>query len=100
MQPDPDLALIFRYVMPIIGFVSVVLAVMVPASIAFVKVRKAKAVAEPAQMNMLESKLERIESAVEAIAIEVERISEAQRFSAKLQAESYKLAQIASKVDG
>ena len=33
-------------------------------------------------------RLTRIEAAVEAIAIEVERISEAQRFSARLQAES------------
>jgi hypothetical protein len=33
------------------------------------------------------SRLERIEQAVEAVAIEVERIAEAQRFSAKLMAE-------------
>jgi hypothetical protein len=33
------------------------------------------------------ARLERIEQAVEAVAIEVERIAEAQRFSAKLMAE-------------
>ncbi len=33
------------------------------------------------------ARLERIEQAVEAVAVEVERIAEAQRFSAKLQAE-------------
>ena len=33
------------------------------------------------------ARLERIEQAVESVAIEVERIAEAQRFSAKLQAE-------------
>ena len=38
------------------------------------------------------SRLERIEQGVEAIAIEVERISEAQRFSAKLMAEMQKNA--------
>ncbi len=33
------------------------------------------------------ARLERIEQSVEAVAVEVERIAEAQRFSAKLQAE-------------
>jgi hypothetical protein len=37
------------------------------------------------------TRLERIEQAVEAIAIEVERIAEAQRFSAKLMAEQQKI---------
>ena len=37
------------------------------------------------------SRLERIEQAVEAIAIEVERIAEAQRFSAKLMTEQQKI---------
>lgn len=36
------------------------------------------------------ARLERIEQAVEAVAIEVERIAEAQRFSAKLMAEQAK----------
>jgi hypothetical protein len=36
----------------------------------------------------LAAQLNRIESAVEAIALEVERITEAQRFQARLQAES------------
>ena len=36
------------------------------------------------------ARLERIEQAVEAIAVEVERVAEAQRFSAKLQAEQSK----------
>ena len=38
------------------------------------------------------SRLERIEQAVEAVAVEVERIAEAQRFSAKLMAEMQKNA--------
>jgi hypothetical protein len=37
------------------------------------------------------TRLERIEQAVEAIAIEVERIAEAQRFSAKLMVEQQKM---------
>jgi hypothetical protein len=39
------------------------------------------------------TRLERIEQAVEAVAIEVERIAEAQRFSAKLMAEQQKILQ-------
>ena len=39
------------------------------------------------------TRLERIEQAVEAVAIEVERIAEAQRFSAKLMAEQQKTLQ-------
>jgi hypothetical protein len=38
------------------------------------------------------ARLERIEQAVDAVAIEVERIAEAQRFSAKLMAEQQKRA--------
>ena len=38
------------------------------------------------------ARLERIEQAVEAVAIEVERIAEAQRFSAKLMAEQQQRA--------
>ena len=44
----------------------------------------------PAQLSVpsdLTNRLERIEQAVEAVAIEVERISEAQRFQTKLMAE-------------
>jgi hypothetical protein len=37
------------------------------------------------------TRLERIEQAVEAVAIEVERIAEAQRFSAKLMAEQQRI---------
>ena len=38
------------------------------------------------------TRLERIEQAVEAVAVEVERIAEAQRFSAKLMAEQQRAA--------
>ena len=45
----------------------------------------------PAQLSPeATARLERIEQAVEAVAIEVERIAEAQRFSAKLLAEEKK----------
>lgn len=41
----------------------------------------------PRELAAINGRLERIESAVDTIALEVERISEAQRFSAKLQSE-------------
>jgi hypothetical protein len=45
------------------------------------------------------TRLERIEQAVEAVAIEVERIAEAQRFSAKLMAEQQKVLKSLPGVD-
>jgi hypothetical protein len=52
---------------------------------------EAAPVLPPAQLAPEASaRLERIEQAVEAVAIEVERIAEAQRFSAKLLAEQQK----------
>jgi hypothetical protein len=41
----------------------------------------------PRELSTINGRLERIEAAVDAIAVEVERISEAQRFSARLQSE-------------
>jgi hypothetical protein len=41
----------------------------------------------PRELSTINGRLERIEAAVDAIALEVERISESQRFTAKLQTE-------------
>ena len=41
----------------------------------------------PRELGAISARLERIETAVDSIALEVERISEAQRFSARLQSE-------------
>jgi hypothetical protein len=41
----------------------------------------------PRELSTINGRLERIEAAVDAIALEVERISESQRFTAKLQSE-------------
>jgi len=46
----------------------------------------------PPTSSDVTARLERIEQAVEAVAIEVERIAEAQRFAAKLMAEQPKRA--------
>jgi hypothetical protein len=41
----------------------------------------------PRELSSINGRLERIEAAVDAIAVEVERISESQRFTARLQSE-------------
>jgi hypothetical protein len=41
----------------------------------------------PRELSAINARLERIETAVDSIALEVERISEGQRFSARLQSE-------------
>lgn len=70
-----------------ISIVSIVL-VFFPVAIAFSRWiwRRSRVPAPPANINT-DRRLERIEEAVDAIAIEVERISEAQRFSARMLSE-------------
>jgi hypothetical protein len=41
----------------------------------------------PRELSTIDRRLEKIEAAVDAIALEVERISESQRFTARLQSE-------------
>jgi len=41
----------------------------------------------PKELSNISGRLEKIEAAVDAIAVEVERISESQRFTARLQSE-------------
>lgn len=62
---------------------SIVLSVQTVAKFLLERARIRAGMAPPLQ----EQRLERIEQAVESIAIEVERISEAQRFTARLAAE-------------
>ncbi|MHB1310386.1 MAG: hypothetical protein ACYC3L_00115 [Gemmatimonadaceae bacterium] len=72
---------------PISFFVTVVAIVLgVPLVRAHIK-RADRSASLPAPDPRAEERLARIESAVEAIAIEVERISEGQRFVTKLLAE-------------
>ncbi len=56
-------------------------------SIASVWMKRIDARRESIPLNMLDEKLTRIDQAVDVIALEVERISEAQRFTARLLAE-------------
>lgn len=69
-------------------FVTVaVIALGIPIIRAITRRLERGAVTPPALPADATARLERIEQAVEAVAVEVERIAEAQRFSAKLQAE-------------
>ena len=69
----------------IVGLVAVI-AVTV-TSMASVWRRRIEARTTKAAPDAIEQRLARIENAVDVIAVEVERIAEAQRFSARLEAE-------------
>lgn len=53
--------------------------------------------ASPQELRQVEERLERLEQAVDAIAIEVERVLEAQRFTAKVLADQRAPAELPAK---
>jgi hypothetical protein len=84
MPPDPNLIVheVFSWVVP--GLVIMVLGFPVVRLITrWLEPRPVP----PRELSAINGRLERIETAVDSIAVEVERISEAQRFSARLQSE-------------
>lgn len=52
-----------------------------------VKYRKAAAPVSDAALSRIEQRMERIEQAIDAVAVEVERVSEGQRFTTRLLSE-------------
>ena len=73
---------------------SVIIAALIVSGIvvgviaqAWVKVRSSRRLSGEPVMPAIEQRLERMEQAIESVAVEVERISEAQRLTAKLLAE-------------
>ncbi|MEA2764933.1 MAG: hypothetical protein QOK07_1337 [Gemmatimonadaceae bacterium] len=86
MPPDPNLIVrtVLEWVVP--GLVIIVLGFPVVRLIT--KWLEPKPV-PPRELGAINERLGRIESAVDSIAVEVERISEAQRFSARLQSEQH-----------
>ncbi len=84
MLPDPNLIVetVLHWVVP--GLVIIVLGFPVVRLIT--RWLEPKPV-PPRELSAINGRLERIESAVDSIALEVERISEAQRFSARLHSE-------------
>jgi hypothetical protein len=84
MPPDPNMIVheVFSWVVP--GLVIMVLGFPVVRLITrWLEPRPVP----PRELSSINGRLERIETAVDSIALEVERISEAQRFSARLQSE-------------
>lgn len=84
MQPDPNFIVqqVFSWVIP--GVVTMVLGLPIVRLIT--KWLEPKPV-PPRELSAINVRLEKIETAVDAIALEVERISESQRFTARLQSE-------------
>jgi hypothetical protein len=84
MPPDPNLIVheVFSWVIP--GLVIMVLGLPVVRLIT--RWLEPKPV-PPRELSAINGRLERIETAVDAIALEIERVSEAQRFAARLQSE-------------
>jgi hypothetical protein len=84
MPPDPNLIVheVFSWVIP--GLVIMVLGFPIVRLIT--RWLEPKPV-PPRELSAINTRLERIETAVDTIALEIERVSEAQRFAARLQAE-------------
>ena len=84
MPPDPNFIVhqVFSWVIP--GVVIMVLGLPVVRLIT--KWLEPRPV-PPRELGAINVRLEKIETAVDAIALEVERISESQRFTARLQSE-------------
>jgi hypothetical protein len=84
MPPDPNLIVheVFSWVVP--GLVTIILGYPVVRLIT--KWLEPRPV-PPRELSSINGRLERIEAAVDAIAVEVERISGSQRFTARLQSE-------------
>jgi hypothetical protein len=84
MPPDPNLIVheVLSWVVP--GLVT--LALGFPVVRLITKWLEPRPV-PPRELGSINGRLERIEAAVDAIAVEVERISESQRYTARLQSE-------------
>src|SRR5881398_1530793 len=84
MPPDPNLIVheVFSWVIP--GLVTIVLGF--PIVRLLTKWLEPRPV-PPRELSTISNRLEKIEAAVDAIAVEVERISESQRFTARLQSQ-------------
>ena len=86
MQPDPNLIVqtVFSWVVP--GIITIVLGYPIVRLIT--KWLEPRPI-PPRELSSIDGRLEKIEAAVDAIAVEVERISESQRFTARLQSEQH-----------
>ena len=81
---DPNSAKFAVVMMVIAGFTTVITALALTVRIVLQKTKPKPEAAPWVGSGIDEDRFARLENAVDAIAIEVERMSEAQRFSAKL----------------
>ena len=84
---DPDIQRIAQLLVMVSAFSTFVVTLAIIARFGFRKTRAASLPAREADARIDESRFARLEDAVDSIAIEVERIAEAQRFTAKLMSE-------------
>jgi len=85
---DPDLPFV-------LAGLAIVAGTLITLARIFVNRRPTDAV-PPAELARIEERLNRIEQAIDSIAVETERISEGQRFTTKLLAETPRAAAIPS----
>jgi hypothetical protein len=86
MPPDPNLIVreVISFVVPAVVIIALGLP-LIRLVTRWLEPREVK----PRELANIGARLERIEAAVDAIALEVERISEAQRFAVRLQSEQH-----------
>ena len=84
---DPDIEKIAQLLVMIAAFSAFLVTLSIVARFGFRKSRSAPLPPREGDARIDESRFARLEDAVDSIAIEVERIAEAQRFTAKLMSE-------------
>jgi hypothetical protein len=84
---DPDVAKLAQIFVVIGLFVASLLGMVLVIKVAFFRSKKKSQPMDPGLPRVDDSRFTRLEQAVDSIAIEVERIAEAQRFSVKLMSE-------------
>lgn len=84
---DPDIQRIAQILVMVGAFSTFVVTLSIIARFGFRKTRGTSLPARDGDARIDESRFARLEDAVDSIAIEVERIAETQRFTAKLMSE-------------
>ena len=84
---DPDIQRMAQILVLVSGFTTFVVTLAIVARFAFRNTRRTPLSDREGEARIDDSRFARLEDAVDSIAIEVERIAEAQRFTAKLMSE-------------
>lgn len=84
---DPDIQRMAQILVIVGAFTTFVVTLSIVARFAFRKSRSTPLPSRKGDARIDDSRFARLEDAVDSIAIEVERIAEAQRFTAKLMSE-------------